>query len=298
MNVEKYKVIQDPIWGYRRLDPIPSDESLVQFYESQYYDLIRKGGRGPDIRRLMAGGEKAEREREWLANTLYADIAYFVGEYAPGKRVLDVGCGMGELVSYLGRVGFQACGIEPSAKAAEMAKSYGLQVFQTTLEEFVGHRPFPFDAITFLNVLEHVPDPVRVIQLAKNLLDPEGVICTWVPNDFNDLQIAAQRAKGKSPYWIAIPDHINYFDFSSLEFLLKKLGFEVVYAQGNFPMEVFLLMGDEYIGNPTIGEQCHWKRVRFEMSISKELRRRIYKALAEVGVGRHIFMVAKKMVKP
>jgi hypothetical protein len=48
-----YKVVQDITWDYRRLDPIPSDDEMAQFYQSHYYDLVRKGGRPPELRRLM-----------------------------------------------------------------------------------------------------------------------------------------------------------------------------------------------------------------------------------------------------
>ena len=43
MNIDKYKVVRDPVYGYRRLDPLPSNDDLAQFYESQYYHLIRRG---------------------------------------------------------------------------------------------------------------------------------------------------------------------------------------------------------------------------------------------------------------
>ena len=290
-----YKIIQDPTYGYKRLDPIPSGDKLDQFYESQYYDLIRRGGRAPDIRRLMAGGKKAQREREWTTATTYTDIAYCLKQYAPGKRILDVGCGTGEFVTFLNKSGLRAEGIEPAAEAVEMAQSSGLEVSQTTLETYAQRCSSAFDAITFLDVLEHIPDPAKIIQEAKGLLSTGGCLCVRSPNDFNDLQIAARRKLEEEPWWIAIPDHINYFDFSSLEFLLNELGFEVVYTQGDFPMALFLLMGEEYIGNPEIGKACHWKRVDFETSISATLRRRIYQALAEVEVGRHILMVAKKV---
>ena len=294
---KKCEIIQDPIWGYRRLHPIPKGDELTQFYESQYYDLIRKGGRAPDIRRLMGGGEAASREREWTAATLYADIAYCLEQYASGKRVLDVGCGTGEFVSFLAEAGFDTAGIEPAAAAVEMAQAAGLSVSQATLEEYAQDSTLTFDAITLLDVLEHVPDPVQALRAAEKLLAPGGCICVWVPNDFNVLQMAAQQKMGRSPWWVAIPDHINYFNNASLSKLFDQLNFEVIYTQGDFPMELFLLMGDEYIGEPTLGKQCHWKRVSFELAISAELRRRIYQALAEVGVGRHILMLARKVVK-
>ena len=53
-----------------------------------------------------------------------------------------------------------------------------------------------------------------------------------------------------------------------------------------------MLRGDKYIDNSVGGEQCHRKRIDFEVSIPAELRRRIYRALAEAGLGRDILMHA------
>lgn len=179
-----------------------------------------------------------------------------------------------------------------------MGQSAGLAVHEATLEEFVASflqlGASPFDAVTLLNVLEHVPDPVRVVQEARALLRPGGIICIRVPNDFTELQEAAQRQLGCPPWWIASPDHINYFDVRLLEALLNHSGFEVFYTQTDFPMEMFLLMGDMYVGNPELGNKCHQKRVQFDLSLPEDLRRRIYHAFAEVGIGRDTLTFARK----
>jgi hypothetical protein len=94
-NDAVHTVIEDPEFGYRRLEPLPSDSALTEFYESRYYDLIRKGGRAPELRRHLVGGDEGRSELEWLRATLYDDLATVLGEQASGKRVLDVGCGTG-----------------------------------------------------------------------------------------------------------------------------------------------------------------------------------------------------------
>src|SRR5919106_830176 len=101
---------------------MPSDSEFERFYQSEYYDLVRKGGRAPELRRLLAGGEEAERERAWLRETLYADITAELVEHESGKRVLDVGCGQGELLQWLAEQGFEPHGIEPSDDAAALAR--------------------------------------------------------------------------------------------------------------------------------------------------------------------------------
>jgi 2-polyprenyl-3-methyl-5-hydroxy-6-metoxy-1,4-benzoquinol methylase len=294
----RFRIVTDPTYGYKRLDPIPRQEDLARFYQSQYYHLIRHGGeRAHGLKRLMGSPDVAEPEREWLKATLYSDIAHVLRTHAQGKHVLDIGCGRGDVVAYLASEGFAAMGIEPSAEAAEAARARGLTVHTLTLEEFVasdlcrqGER---FDAVTLLSVLEHVPDPVDTISAAKQLLRPGGILCVLVPNDFNELQLAAFDRLGKAPWWLVVPDHINYFDFDSLHGFLKKLGLDVIHSQGDFPMEMFLLMGDDYVGDDAVGSACHGRRVRFELGIPSGLRRRLYQAMGAVGVSRTCLMFGK-----
>lgn len=277
---------------------MPHESEIAEFYQSRYYELIRKGGRAPELSRLTAGGEEAEREREWLAGTLYSDIFDLLTQYAVGQSILDVGCGMGDFLSYLKVKGFKPVGVEPSSDAATIATSRGLTVHDSSMEQFVeiqtSNAAEPFGAVVLLNVLEHVPNPVELIRLAKEvLIKPGGILCVRVPNDFNELQLAAKERLNKDAWWIAMPDHINYFDFQSLHALLESLDFEVIYSQGDFPMELFLLMGDDFIGNPDIGSRCHRKRVSFEMAIAHVLRRRLYQALAAIGLGRNCLLVGR-----
>ena len=69
----KYKIVQDITWDYRRLGPNPYDDEMTQFYQIHNYDLIRKGGRPPELHRLMEGGDEAVREEEWFGATLFTD---------------------------------------------------------------------------------------------------------------------------------------------------------------------------------------------------------------------------------
>src|SRR5437867_3334882 len=64
-----HRVIVDPVWGFRRLEPPPTSPELDTFYESRYRDLLDDGGRAPDLARLVAGGPDAAIEREWQAAT-------------------------------------------------------------------------------------------------------------------------------------------------------------------------------------------------------------------------------------
>jgi SAM-dependent methyltransferase len=291
-----FRVIEDATYGFRRLDPIPPEGELADFYESRYYDLVRKGNRAPDLRRLMQGGDPASRERQWLRDGLYADIVNTLERVAHGRALLEVGCGTGDFLSFAHERGFSVVGTEPSTEAAQRAGSRLLTVHNMTLDKFVARYPAErFDVIVMLNVLEHVPDAVRTLQECKQALNSDGILCIRVPNDFSEIQAAAKEKLGVDPWWIAVPDHINYFNFTSLRQLLDRLGFDTVYAQGDFPMEIFLLMGENYVGNPQVGSSCHARRVQFDLGVSPELRRKIYAALGSAGVGRECLVFGKRI---
>lgn len=289
----KPRIVLDPIYGHRRVEPAPGSAEIEPYYQSRYYHRIRKDGRAAGLERLLRGGPEAERELDWLRATLYGDIAETLGAAAPGVRVLDVGCGTGDLVAALADAGLDAQGIEPSQEAATAGRSRGLRIHAQDLREFAasGER---FDALTLINVLEHVPDPTALLGQAAERLHPEGVLCVQVPNDFSRLQSIAQRRLAKPPWWIALPDHVSYFDFASLEAFLSGHGFEPFDVQADFPMEFFLLLGEDYVGDPELGRACHARRVELETAIPRPERRALYRELACAGMGRNCLIFARR----
>ena len=292
--VSDARVAVDGRYGFRHLDPVPSSSELDAFYAGSYMELIEAGGRAPEIRRLLQGGAEREAELTWLRSTLYADVDLALGEHG---RLLDVGCGTGDFVELASQQGWQAQGVEPSRLACERARARGFTVFNGTLEAFAtGEQRGAWDAVSLLNVLEHVPDPARYVARCRELLRPvTGRLAVVVPNDFSEAQTAAARALGtERRWWVAAPDHINYFDFASLERLLEGEGLTVVERTGTFPMELFLMMGEDYVGRPELGRDCHARRRRLEASLPTPMRRRLYRALAAEGLGRNCVVVARR----
>ena len=80
--------------------------------------------------------------------------------------------------------------------------------------------------------------------------------------------------------------------------LVISIGFEEVCVTTTFPMEFFLLMGDNYVGNDSLGRACHYKRKNFEFAFKKagitELKQKIYQEFANLDIGRDIVAIFKK----
>ncbi|HHW7507021.1 TPA: bifunctional 2-polyprenyl-6-hydroxyphenol methylase/3-demethylubiquinol 3-O-methyltransferase UbiG [Mannheimia haemolytica] len=103
-----------------------------------------------------------------------------------GKKVLDVGCGGGILSEAMAKQGAIVTGIDMTSEPLEIAKQHakenGLDIDyqQTTIENFLAKMAAcnteKFDVITCMEMLEHVPDPLSIIQSCKALLKPDGVL--------------------------------------------------------------------------------------------------------------------------
>jgi 2-polyprenyl-3-methyl-5-hydroxy-6-metoxy-1,4-benzoquinol methylase len=285
----------DAEYGYRKLDPQPSTSEINQFYGKNYYRLIQEGKRAPEIRRMLQGGKKAEIERNWLEATLYSDLEFLLKEHSVEGRVLDVGCGTGDLLKFLRSKGYKAEGVEPSKDAVSHGLDQGLPIQHSTLESYhSSNRKGEFDAIFLMNVLEHVLNPIETIKMAKDLLKTEGLLVVRVPNDFSELQMAVKDHLKKQEWWVVSPDHVNYFNFSSLNSVFIRNGFDVVYSLGDFPMEMFLLMGEDYLLQPKVGNECHQRRMAFELGLPAEMRRKLYQSNASLGMGRTCLMAGVK----
>ena len=100
-----------------------------------------------------------------------------------GKKILDVGCGGGILAEAMGQLGGEVTGIDASPNTIGVAKAHsksvnsGVIYKQKTIEEFIATNPDEkFDVITCLEMLEHVPSPLGVIQSCSSLLNDGGDI--------------------------------------------------------------------------------------------------------------------------
>jgi len=134
----------------------------------------------------------------------------------PG-RLLDVGCGTGDLAAIFARRGWSAAGIEPSTTAAEHARAIGVEAVTGTLAD----APWDdgeFDAILFNHSLEHIDEPAQALAEAARLLRPGGLLAIAVPN-FGSWH---RRLFGSAWFQLDLPRHLQHFDRDSLSALVES----------------------------------------------------------------------------
>jgi len=104
-------------------------------------------------------------------------------EGCPGKRILEVGCGLGYLTYALRQSGYEAIGIDLSQDAVEKAKAaYGDFYIAEPIEEYALRSEARFDAVILVEVIEHLEFPMTVIEKALDLLAPGGSLIVTTPN--------------------------------------------------------------------------------------------------------------------
>ena len=155
----------------------------------------------------------------------------------------------------------------------------------------------PFDAVMVSLVIEHLPDPAKIVEDIKQILVPGGLVCMVVPNDYNPLQKLLVKHHGFDTWWIKPKHHLNYFSVTSIVRFLETHGFLSLDIETSYPMEFFLLSGRNYVMHPEVGRACHTERMTFELALFKEnksLLCNMYRSWAKEGIGREVIVVAQK----
>lgn len=138
-------------------------------------------------------------------------------------KILDVGSGTGAFANEMKTAGWDVTGLEPDAKAGEVAKSkYGIDLLP--IDSIYGLPTASFDAITLWHVLEHVHDLHGYFKAFHASLKPSGKLVIAVPN------YTSFDAKIYQHHWAAydVPRHLYHFSPTSMVFLALAKSFEVV----------------------------------------------------------------------
>jgi SAM-dependent methyltransferase len=146
-------------------------------------------------------------------------------KHLPEKgRLLEIGCGSGDLLIELARLGYITSGLDFSSVAVETARqTYGLDVTCGIIED-VDFQEGSFDAILMFHVIEHLTNPLSAMKQLRFWLKPGGALILGTPD------VSAVSAKVLRECWQGydFPRHMLVFEEKTINHIAKQAGFSTV----------------------------------------------------------------------
>ena len=243
------------ICGGSDLSPVHELAFDLAIYTSQDPDLAAYSGKKLDLRRCAGCGfaqpaalpslprffDRLYDQRwseEWIRtefeavykDAIFREILHAMDtRLGPSRRrLLDVGAHAGRFIALARADGWAAEGLELNPQTAAYARQRtGALVRQLNVHEVDLHTA-AYDAITVTDVLEHIPDPIRVLTRVAALLAPGGWVAVKVPSGPGQLRKERWRGRLIRGYRPTLADnlvHVNHFSPASLRIALERAGF-------------------------------------------------------------------------
>jgi 2-polyprenyl-3-methyl-5-hydroxy-6-metoxy-1,4-benzoquinol methylase len=196
--------------------PLPED--LTEAYDEDYYKIWHE----------KQSGQRMKLWRKRLK---------IVKKYCRPGKLLDVGTGDGHFLKAAKTASFEVYGTEISTAAVKAAKIlYDLDIHLAELEN-ADFEDNSFDVITIWHVIEHVKNPVELFKKAHNLLKPGALIFVATVNLNKYVSRTLYRLKNNKPYPFFSPkgeQHLLHFTPYTIEMIIKKAGFNIIYTGVDF----------------------------------------------------------------
>ena len=160
------------------------------------------------------------------ATRLFRRLKLLLGQKAgEGLRLLDVGCSTGALIKSAREFGLEAEGVEPASRAAQAARTAGFTVFSGTLAE-AAYESSSFDAVTLMEVIEHLQEPGKVLREIRRVLKSNGILVVGTGNA-DSWTVSFMRGKWDYFQVNRHGGHISFFTPGSLARLADRCGYRI-----------------------------------------------------------------------
>ena len=212
-----------------RADPLPSMDEKVEIETQGYTDDTAF----PEVRDFFKNCHRDYVE-DPVIRTMRTQLAALEGALGRPGSLLDVGAGTGVFMHLARERGWEPWGVDICPLTAEKAeREFGLQIAVGPFEqhEFDGRR---FDAVSMLDVLEHVHDPLTTLRRVHDLLRPGGAVLIAVPNQrclltaiVDTYARAGGPAADKLLLRLYVAPHLHYFTPPTIRRLVRTAGFRL-----------------------------------------------------------------------
>lgn len=208
------------------LNPQPTQETLKAYYPSQdyyAYSTNKKKGIFERLREYLVQHYYSPNVLSSIISTVIQKVPAIPSQVKNGK-VLDIGCGAGDTLLLLKKIGWKTYGLDMDTYALENAKKKGLK--NLALGTYKDLKQYPdgyFDAIRLYHVIEHIDNPSLCLSLIRKKLKKSGELVIGTPN------VGSIITPLFKSYWYNLdtPRHVVLFSPQTLARLVKEQGFSV-----------------------------------------------------------------------
>ncbi len=207
--------------GVGRLEPLPTKKVVDALYSSETY-----------AQSYDSAGQEFVISEETAAIQLLPRFARLASHLPNKGNLLDIGASRGVFLNQAREHGWSTFGLEAGIETIEYAKRrWGIYIEQGTLEETALPDAF-YDCVHLSHVLEHLLDPLSSIRHVSKSMKTGGVLVVEVPFEFGDLFDRFRELVLRRPRLLnEVPSsHLYFYTLGSLCKLLKRSGFEILYA--------------------------------------------------------------------
>lgn len=193
---------------------VPSEEHLAEFYRS-YFNTHRPEDLSKGTARMFQAASPALAENDPRIRGLRRSLRPL-----SSRRVLDVGCGLGQFLVALRLLGAGVVGIDECAEARTfLSKMLHIPCVDPRDSDGVS-RLGRFDAVTMVDLIEHPLDPKSCIENALSHLKTGGLLLIWTPNGSS---IEADPSGGGDQIPLRVDlEHFQYFTPHSIQKLAQR----------------------------------------------------------------------------
>jgi len=185
-------------------------------YEGAYARATYGEGMRQTFARIMALPADRSDNRQRVARI----NAHAASTAMAGRRLLDVGSGLGVFPAAMREAGWACTALDPDPRAAALIRE--LAQVETLCGDFMHLAPSAsFDLISFNKVLEHVPDMVGMVARARGWLAPGGTVYVELP----DGEAALTDSPDREEFFV---EHLCAFSVASTALLARQASFDVL----------------------------------------------------------------------
>ena len=241
-SVEAFEIVQCTSCGIAQTHPMPDATSLNDYYSESYYGSSTKKFSGI-VEYLTVFGNQVRAKK--ILKTLIATQSK-----ASNFKILDIGCGRATLLRQLRQMGCDCSGTELEKHPSEDAVP-DIKIHRGSIEdgEF---RDSSFDGVVIWHVLEHLLQPMKVLNEMARITCDGGLAVIAVPN-FSSLQSKLFKSNW---FHLDLPRHLYHFDVENLSEALTQRGY-VIHSVSTFSPEQNLfgfiqsfMNGLRFLGKP------------------------------------------------